>query len=120
LDELKEALGSQFKALFTQMRLGISDESTSPLLNGEAVAQPDNSGGEDQTSFDALDINQDGIVSAEELMTALQQQFNPAGKGENSTGLSRGITDSLLELVSSAYSAISRIPTSGQTLSLKA
>jgi Ca2+-binding EF-hand superfamily protein len=139
LEELKKALELQFKALLTQMRLEMSEKASASssanepgqseaqtipadMLNDGSASPSVNNGSNAATSFDALDTNQDGIVSPEELMAALQQQFGLAGNGENSadTGLSRKITDSLLALANYAYSAISKTSAQEQTVSLKA
>jgi Ca2+-binding EF-hand superfamily protein len=138
-DELKEALKSQYNAMLTQMRLEMSENASASssasgsdkseaqkiladMFNGGSASLPANNGGNGQTSFDALDANQDGIVSAEELMAASQQPFGLAENGKNSAapGLSREITDSLLALANYAYSSLSKAPAPEQTVSLRA
>jgi hypothetical protein len=134
-DELKEALKAQYTAMLAQMRLGMSENSSSSSpadepgksetrtapadLPSAGAASPPASGG--QTSFDAMDTNQDGTVSAEELMAALQQQSGSAESGENSAAPSRKTADSLLAAARHAYSAVSGMSAAPeQTVSLKA
>jgi Ca2+-binding EF-hand superfamily protein len=64
--------------------------------------------GTSQSVFDAMDINQDGTVSAEELAAALEKQKEATSANSNDTSISGKAKDSLLSLANKAYSAISQ------------
>jgi Ca2+-binding EF-hand superfamily protein len=64
--------------------------------------------GASQSVFDAMDTNQDGTVSAEELAAALEEHRETAGANSGGTSISGKAKDLLLSLANKAYRAISR------------
>ncbi|MDR1398067.1 MAG: EF-hand domain-containing protein [Desulfarculales bacterium] len=125
LAEFKDALTLQFNTLMAQKQsppagmLGFSSSQEvdtseaqkilADILSGKPVAAS-GGGGSAQSSFDALDTNQDGIVSAEELMAGRGQQFSileDSLKNADSETKQK-IMDLLLSLANKAYNAVSK------------
>jgi Ca2+-binding EF-hand superfamily protein len=67
-----------------------------------------NSNENSQSIYDAMDTNQDGEVSAEELAAALEKQKEATTTNSNNTNMSGKAKDFLLSLANKAYSAISQ------------
>jgi Ca2+-binding EF-hand superfamily protein len=110
-EELGQALELQRSAMFTRMKLD---------SGGTGGAGSGNGG--DQSGFDPLDTNQDGIVSAEEL-TAAMQAVNEAVNSDTSsarTDVTQRAKDLLAALANRAYNAINRTETYSQNLNFKA
>jgi Ca2+-binding EF-hand superfamily protein len=64
--------------------------------------------GAGQSVFDAMDTNQDGTVSAEELAAAMEKQMETSGENSNSRSISGKAKDLLLSLANKAYGAFSQ------------
>jgi Ca2+-binding EF-hand superfamily protein len=110
-EELGEALQLLRSALFTRMKLGEEEQTEAAADAGGGQSDGGQSGGAaGQSVFDAMDTNQDGTVSAEELAAALQKQQDAADGNSNSASISGKAKDLLLSLANKAYSAIARNP----------
>jgi Ca2+-binding EF-hand superfamily protein len=117
LEELGNALQLQHSAMLTRMQLeedgaagGIGQDFAPLLFAGpDAGAGGAPSGGETGRSvFDAMDTNQDGTISAEELAAALEKQKEAAGASSDATSSFGKVKELLLSSASKAYSAISQ------------
>jgi Ca2+-binding EF-hand superfamily protein len=110
--ELGQALELQRSAMFTLMK----------LEPGESGGSGGSGAGGSQPAFDALDTNQDGIVSAAELAAALQTQSETMGTdtGSTRTGVAQRAKDLLVSLANRAYGAMNRTVTDSQNINFKA